>query len=329
MRTRMRSRLHNPFRVPLPLLLTVVAVILMIIALGLTVWARDPGGPAAGDGTALPESSPGVTLSPSERPTADPAPSGTAPSEESTQPLPSESCAVLPPEETGTDGAEAQEGYDFSQPVPESEAVGDDYLADAVFVGDSRTAGFMLYSGVTGASSVTHTGLSIFDVQKGKACIQVGGQKLTLQQALEGKEYGKIYLCLGVNELGYYNDQGFYEAFCELVTELRQSHPESVIYLQTLIPLNEEVIAQTGGRDYLKNDHLRIYNDLICQAAEDCRVPVVDVYSDFADENGSLPAEASNDGIHLNRSYCEQWLEYLKTHTVSYDTLYPEGADAT
>ena len=47
----------------------------------------------------------------------------------------------------------------------------------------------------------------------------------------------------------------------------------------------------------------------------------------FADESGALPADASNDGVHLNKSYCVQWLDYLKTHTVSYDTLYPEGAE--
>ena len=35
--------------------------------------------------------------------------------------------------------------------------------------------------------------------------------------------------------------------------------------------------------------------------------------------NGELPSEASKDGVHLRKSYCEQWMDYLRTHTVSYD----------
>lgn len=232
---------------------------------------------------------------------------------------------VLPSHSAGPDPEKTV--YDFAQPVPESDPVEDSYFEDAVFVGDSRTEGFMLYSGLTAGDSLTHTGLSIFDVQAGKQCIKVGKAVYTLPDALNRKQYGKIYLCLGVNELGYLDDNRFYEAFCELVDRIREDQPNAVLYLQTLIPLNEEVIAQTGGKDYLKNDHLRVYNSLIAQVAADKQVALLDVYSDFVDESGSLPAEASNDGVHLKKSYCVQWLDYIRTHTVSYDTLYPEGAE--
>ena len=249
-------------------------------------------------------------------------PEMTPPAMNTSSPIPV-SASPEPSEPVETKGPD----YDFSQPVPESEAVEDSYFDDAVFVGDSRTAGFMLYSGLTTGDSLTHTGLSIFDVDAGKRCIKLEGSTYTLEDAINQKQYGKIYLCLGVNELGYNADDRFYAAFGALVDRLRASQPGAVIYLQTLIPLNEEVSAASGGKSYLKNDHLRIYNELIAQVAEEKQVALVDVYSDFADENGSLPAEASNDGVHLNRSYCTQWLDYLKTHTVSYDTLYPEGEE--
>ena len=34
-----------------------------------------------------------------------------------------------------------------------------------------------------------------------------------------------------------------------------------------------------------------------------------------ADSSGYLPAEASTDGVHLNKEYCGKWLDYLKNHT--------------
>jgi predicted transcriptional regulator len=61
------------------------------------------------------------------------------------------------------------------------------------------------------------------------------------------------------------------------------------------------------------------------QAAEEKQVVFLDLYSEFVDENNELPAEASRDGVHLGKEYCQQWLAYLKTHTADFDTLYPNG----
>ena len=220
----------------------------------------------------------------------------------------------VPPEEE-------PEAYDFSQPVPESEPVDNSYFEDAVFIGDSRTDGFMLYSGIGCGTNLTSNGLSIFEVTEKKA-FTIDGTKYTLLDALGRQQYGKVYISLGINELGYYDDQGFYEAYCQTIDLIRQCQPHAVIYIQGLIPLNEDVIAQTGGASYLKNDHLLIYNDLMKQVAEEKQVAFLDLNPYFAGEDGQLPAEASTDGIHLRKAYCEQWLEYLKAHTVSYETLY-------
>mgnify|MGYP000764090947 FL=1 len=157
--------------------------------------------------------------------------------------------------------------------------------------------------------------------------ITIDGTAYTLLEALELGEYGKVYLSLGVNELGYYNDEGFYQAYCDAIDAIRACQPDAVIYIQGLIPLNESVVAASGGPSYLTNEHLRVYNGLMQKAAEEKQVVFLDLYSEFANENGELPEEASKDGVHLKSDYCKQWLEYLKVHTVDFETLYPEGTE--
>ena len=125
-----------------------------------------------------------------------------------------------------------------------------------------------------------------------------------------------------MNELGYYDDQGFYDNYCKAIDDIRRIQPHAVIYIQNLIPLNEEVIAQTTKRTYLTNEHLRVYNDLIKKAAQEKQVVYLDLYSEFVNENGELPAEASKDGVHLRKDYCRQWMDYLRTHTVSHDAYF-------
>lgn len=225
-----------------------------------------------------------------------------------------------------TRSAEAA-AYDFSQPAPEREAVDNSYFEDAAFVGDSRTDGFMIYSGIGCGENLTSNGLSIFKLEEKKA-LTISGQKYTLLEALALKQYGKVYLSLGINELGYYNDQGFYDAYCKAIDAIRACQPNAVIYIQGLIPLNEDVIAQSGGPSYLTNEHLLVYNDLMRQAAEEKQVVFLDLNPEFTGTDGQLPADASKDGVHLRKAYCERWLDYLKTHTVDYGTLYPEQEGA-
>ena len=65
-------------------------------------------------------------------------------------------------------GESGESSYDFSQPAPESPAVDNTYFEDAAFVGDSRTDGFLLYSGIGTGTNLTSNGLSIFKLAEKK-----------------------------------------------------------------------------------------------------------------------------------------------------------------
>ena len=123
-----------------------------------------------------------------------------------------------------------QEAYDFTQPAPEREAVDNSYFEDAAFIGDSRTDGFLIYSGIGCGENLTSNGLSIFKLAEKKA-LTIDGKDYTLLEALGLKQYGKVYLSLGVNELGYYDDQGFYESYLEAIDAIRALQPNAVIYV--------------------------------------------------------------------------------------------------
>lgn len=239
--------------------------------------------------------------------------SSSAAKSEIPSPDPQEQIVPLPP------------AYDFSQPAPAREAVDNLYFEDAAFVGDSRTDGFMLYSGIACGKNLTSNGLSIFRLADKKVLI-IENEEYTLLEALALEEYRKVYLSLGINELGIYQDDHFYESYCDAIDQIRRLQPRAVIYIQGLIPLNEGQIVEANGNKFnLNNEHLRVYNDLMRKAAEEKQAVYLDLYSDFVDENGELPLGASRDGVHLKKEACQQWLEYLKTHTVDFDTLYPNG----
>lgn len=292
------------------------AAFLCVGAIVLTCSACSPAPPA--DSPKPPAIS--AIFTPDELPPRTPdtsAPEQSAPSEPEISPA---EVPVVPPEAPSP-------AYDFSQPVPQQDAVENSYFSDAAFVGDSRMEGFWLYSGVKQGKNLSTTGLSLFNLDQ-KTVLTSGGQRYTLLEALSLREYGKIYLGFGINELGYINIDAFQTAYAEVIDSIRACQPNAVIYIQTLIPLNETQVAATGGAGHLNNTRLCLYNERIRQVAQDKQVALLDLYSAFS-VDGSLPADAGRDGVHLNRTYCKKQLDYLKTHTVDFDTLYQQPQTET
>lgn len=213
-------------------------------------------------------------------------------------------------------GVVAGPEYDYTQAVPESGAVEEDYFADAVFIGDSRTDGFRLFSGLSQGDYLVKTGLSVFKIDTDK--IKVGEEKLTVAQALERKEYGKVYVCLGLNELGMYNDQGYYDHYAALLDVIRAAQPNATVYVQLLVPVNMQKCAEKGVGDYINNDQIAVYNGLLRQLAQEKQVFLTDPAQDIVEpETGEPPYDAVADGIHFQKEPYRQWLDYLKRHTVS------------
>lgn len=260
----------------------------------------------------------GKDMAPSERGTAPPAETTAAPS---ASPSPAGAGRNDPtPSPTPTPTPEPpKEPYDFSQPVPEGEAAGEDYFADACFIGDSRTEGLRLYSGISQGDFIVHTGLKVFDVDTRD--ITYNGESMKVLDALSLKQYGKVYVCLGLNELGMYNDQGYYDHYAKLVDDIRAIQPDAVVYIQLLIPVNAQKCAEKGQPDYVTNEQIAVYNDLLHQLAQEKKAAMVDPGSVIVDETGELPYEMSGDGVHFNKSGYTAWYEYLATHTVDKESL--------
>ena len=74
---------------------------------------------------------------------------------------------------------------DYSLPVPAGEAVAAEWFDDAVFIGDSRTDGLHLFSGVSAkAVFLESTGLTVYEVMEGKEVIRLGREKVSVLDAL-------------------------------------------------------------------------------------------------------------------------------------------------
>ena len=124
---------------------------------------------------------------------------------------------------------------------------------------------------------------------------------------------GKIYLMLGVNELGWNGTDMFRTHAGNLLQRLKEDHPDAEIVVQSLLPVSAE---QDAKGSYVNNQRILVYNQIWMELAEENGCDYVNIAEAVTGEDGCLPADMSFDGVHLNRAGCRAWLDYLRTHSV-------------
>ena len=201
--------------------------------------------------------------------------------------------------------------YDYSKPVPASEPKGEDWFSDAAFIGDSRMKGIMNFAKFEYAADFSHVGLTVADVFT-KPYIETASGTVTVSEALQGGTYGKIYMMTGLNELGWYDTDKFIEYYGDMVDLAKQTHPEAQIYVIGIMPVGAKATAEQA---HLTNDRVQMFNGLILGMCEAKQVYFVDGFEAVA-SNGSLPDDASPDGVHMEPGYCKMLTDYLLSHTV-------------
>ena len=117
------------------------------------------------------------------------------------------------------------------------------YFSDAVFIGDSRTVGLHDYGGLDDSTFYATVGMNVYNLWTEKFC-EVDGEKVTLEEALKAKKYGKIYFQIGINEMGRGTLDGFMTAYEDSVEKFRELQPDAVIFVQGIIRLQKKKVIK-------------------------------------------------------------------------------------
>lgn len=192
-------------------------------------------------------------------------------------------------------------------------AVTDDYFDDAAFVGDSITEGIKLYDIMSNATVVAARGINLDTVFTDDQ-IRTDAGYTTVMGALEEAAPSKIYIMFGANGVGWFTEEHFTDTYTEFVQQVKEQHPDSEIFLQSILPVTQEFDDE---RDDISNEKINQYNELVVQIAENESVHYLDVASVFKDDQGCLPADSDGDGMHFGGKYYNLWFDYLRTHTVT------------
>lgn len=168
-----------------------------------------------------------------------------------------------------------------------------DMKVDAVFFGDSHTAGGDWHRAFPDIKSI-NLGYIGEDV-KGM---------LRRVEAIAAVHPKKVFLMVGINGLKYQSLDDFEFWFAAVVDSIRAAVPEAELYTESILPV-------TGYSDYCDNGKVKEANDIVRKIAIDRNIPYIDLYSEYA-HDGALPDTLSYDGLHLKPEAYSTWYECVE-----------------
>lgn len=183
-------------------------------------------------------------------------------------------------------------------------------MDDALFIGDSRSVGLAEHASLDSADFFAVVGMTVFRIFE--AIVDIDGLgEVSLEQLLDSRKYGKIYIMLGVNEAGYPLENIITE-YRHLLETVIEKQPDALIFIQANLRVTKEF---SDGSDYIKNTAVDNINTSLSLFADGVNIFYIDANPVFDDGNGCLSPSHSSDGIHLYAGSYASWGEWIKQQT--------------
>ncbi|MBQ8208760.1 MAG: hypothetical protein IJZ89_08515 [Clostridia bacterium] len=198
-------------------------------------------------------------------------------------------------------------------------AVGEDYFADTLFIGDSRMLGLSMTWQDSGATFYASVGLSINQLNTKKVIKADAETAYTVMEAIERdeKDYKRIYLMFGLNELGWGYPSVFVRSVKTAIEQIREYCPNAEFCIMAIMPIaiDKTVSIYTGP---VANERIREFNTMLLGLASELNCWYLDTYNLLADAEGNLPEGFAADGIHMYSEQNKRIISYISTHAFAY-----------
>lgn len=201
--------------------------------------------------------------------------------------------------------------------APDYESVSASFFDDAVFVGDSIS--LKLSYDTTGRLGNAQflvqgsygVGNAIYDVLP---TTYRGNTYTNLEDAIAATGAKKLFIMMGMNDIGLYGIDGTIENWGTLLELIRGVCPDMEIYIQSMTPV------WTGGeKGGLTNPNINEYNVKLRNFAAENGCAFIDVAPFMRDATGGLATSFCSDNyVHVSEAGVDMWIKVLKAF--AYDT---------
>lgn len=184
----------------------------------------------------------------------------------------------------------------------------EEYFSDTLFLGDSRTVGFYLYARIPGATYFARTSMNVYNVFDDKVSETKDTSAYNLSELLAERKFGKIYILLGINEIGY-SHNSVVKNYSSVIEYIKQYQPEAKIIIQSNMHVTKK--KSESNPSTFANSRIDELNRRLAALADNKKVFYLGFEEIFDDESGAMSPDYSGDGVHLYAKCYKLWREWI------------------
>ncbi|MEZ5082089.1 MAG: GDSL-type esterase/lipase family protein [Bacteroidales bacterium] len=172
---------------------------------------------------------------------------------------------------------------------------------DIVFLGDSLTEGFDLVNHFK-RNDLRNRGIS------GNLTDHI---LYRLEEIINAKPTA-IFLMIGINDLFYGKKaEEVFENIRYILELIYNNTPESMRYLQSVLPINESRLLMDEG---LNTSIYKLNGTLAEYCLDKPKLKFLEIHSEFLNMNGRMKGQYTFDGVHLSPEGYTLWAELISEY---------------
>ena len=188
------------------------------------------------------------------------------------------------------------------------ERADDSFFSDTAILGNSLVDGLRMYSKLKTVDFYCGTSMSVNSAMNSRKVLLKNGTYGTQLDAMAQKQYGKVYIELGINEIGGSVDS-FIRLYGAMLDIIKAAQPNADIYIMAITPTSRGKIGTSFSRD-----RVILYNTALYQLAGQKECWYLDDFTPLADSEGYLPNNQTWDGVHFTVAKYSAWEEIIRTY---------------
>ena len=206
------------------------------------------------------------------------------------------------------------DGYFENTILKETPDMGDNYINETIFYGDSITFNFFYYGQLSQNNIWAMSSLTPENAHTWKVPFYRYHEEITLIDGLRKYKPKRVIITLGANAVAVTTKDFFINKYEELIIKAKDASPDTTIIVQSIFPVDNRYNTNNN----LNNIRINNYNYYLAEMCERHGVYFLDTEKVLKDSEGYLRKDYcySSDGIHLLPSGNIAVMNYIRTHGV-------------
>lgn len=186
----------------------------------------------------------------------------------------------------------------------------EEYFSDTLFLGDSRTVGFALYARIPNATYFARTSMTVYNVFAKLPSETSDTESYSdLADLLTKKKFGKIYILLGINEVGYPSLSDVAKKYSTLIDYIKMCQPDAKIIIQSNMHVTKK--KSDANPNTFSNARIDELNSRLSKLADGKNIFYLGFEEIFDGPDGAMSPDYSGDGVHLYGKCYKLWRDWI------------------